>query len=211
MIAWIFLIGTVAAKNFNPGAGETMIKPGTYSQIVLKSMLHDDKPVSYCVDIPGCCGVGEVKTTSNMMMHTCKVPTGNPDWQLDEIWDFDQPSKGMVRWRASKTMCLKASVPGLASGNSRKSSGLKLVTCDTSDILQRWVHEADGTIRLRKSNGYKSEICWVVVGVRYRKSHVNANHHMRQLSLTAQCNTFLASLKQFLLPPGALSPGEFAV
>lgn len=192
MIVWVFLIGVVAAD-------ETMIKPETYSQIVLKSMLQDDKLVSYCVDIPGCCGVGEVKTSSNLMMHTCKVPTGYSKWQLDEIWDFDQPSKGMVRWRASKVMCFKASTsttPGVFDV-------IKLARCDTSDLTQHFVHKADGTIRLRG----EQSLCWVVASS-YRKSHVNANNHMRRLFIS-RCTMAYASQKQFLVPPGALAAGEF--
>ena len=187
MIVWISLIGIVVAK-------DTAIKPETYSQIVLKSMLQDDKPVSYCVDIPGCCGVGEVKTSSKIMMHTCKVPTGNPNWQLDEIWDFDQPSKGMIRWRASKTMCLKAT----------NDAALKLAACDASDPFQLFVHKTDGTIRLK---GLQSTC--LIVKVPYRKSRVNANNHMRSLGFM-HCDYIKASLKQFRVPPGALTEGEFS-
>ena len=36
-------------------------RPNTFSQIVLASHLMDDtEAVDYCVDIPGCCGVGQV-------------------------------------------------------------------------------------------------------------------------------------------------------
>ena len=59
--------------------------------------------VDYCVDIPGCCGVGEVKTTSSLMMHTCKTPRSNgghsssSNWQADEIWDMNLPAPGAIR------------------------------------------------------------------------------------------------------------------
>ena len=189
MIVCIFLVGIVAAE-------DTGIKPETYSQIVLESMLQDDKPVSYCVDIPGCCGVGEVKTSSNMMMHTCKIPTGNSNWQLDEIWDFDQPSKGMVQWRASKGMCLQASISG-------SSGAVKLSKCDTGDQNQYFVYKADNTIRMQGAQS----LCWTVA-TSYRKSRVNANNHMRKLSVV-RCDATEASRKQFLVPPGALAAGEF--
>lgn len=95
----------------------------TSNEVFLKAFYPLDEPRFHCVDIPG--HRSRVNTAAFLVVHTCKEGI----WNLDELFDLPDISKGQLRM-PEYDLCVSANSP-------TNGARLMLDKCDNSE-LQSW-------------------------------------------------------------------------
>ena len=94
--------------------------------VFIKAFYPLDEPRFHCIDIPG--HRDRVRTTANLLVHTCKEGI----WNLDEQFDPAAVAKGMLRM-PEYGLCV-------AAASATDGAKLTLRKCDGS-VLQNWRFE----------------------------------------------------------------------